>query len=250
MGTSTVPAPAEAQKLSAMQRILNVFFAPSKTFTDLNRDASWWPAWLLISVFALTFIFAIQKQVGFEQVARNEIAASPKATERMERLAPDVRESQIAVQGKVTKFFTFGIPVLVIVYAAVIAGVLMATFNFGLGAEVKFSTALAIIFFAWVPGIIRSVLAAVSLFAGADPEGFNIRDPAATNIGFFISRVDHPVLQSMLSWIDIFAIWYVILIGIGFACVSKVKRGTAISVVAGWYIAVAVIGTAFTALMS
>jgi hypothetical protein len=54
----------------------------------------------------------------------------------------------------------------------------------------------------------------------------------------------------MLSWIDIFAIWFAILMGIGFACASKVKRGTAISVVVGWYIVVALIGTAFTALMS
>src|SRR4051794_40621222 len=164
MGTSTVPAPAEAQKLSAMQRILNVFFAPSKTFTDLKRDASWWPAWLLISVFALTFIFAIQKQVGFQQVARNEIAASPKATERMEQLAPDVRERQIEVQANITKYFTFGIPVLLLLYAAVVAAVLMATFNFGLGAEVKFGTAIAIVLFAWVPGILKSILAAISLF--------------------------------------------------------------------------------------
>jgi hypothetical protein len=94
------------------------------------------------------------------------------------------------------------------------------------------------------------LLAAISLFAGADPEGFNVRNPVATNLGFFVNRIDHPVLHSMLSWVDIFAIWYVVLMGIGFACVSKVPRQKSIWVVAGWYILVALIGSGFVAIMN
>jgi Yip1 domain len=249
MATSTVSAP-EQPRLSIVERLTNMFFAPSKTFTDLNRDTSWWAAWLLISVFAFLFIFAVQKQVGFEQVTKNEIAASPKATERIDKLPPEARDNTIRVQSKVSQYITYCVPVFLLIYGVVIGAVLMGTFNFAHGAEVKFGTALAIVMFAWVPGILKSVLAAIALFAGADPEGFSIRNPVATNLGFFVSRIDHPVLQSMLSWVDIFAIWYIILIGIGFSCVSRVKRGAAISTVAGWYILVALVGTAFTALMS
>jgi hypothetical protein len=152
------------------------------------------------------------------------------------------------MQSKISQYFTYGIPVLLLIYAVVIAAVLLGTFNFGLGTEVKFGTALAIILYAWVAGILKSILAAISLFAGADPESFNIRNPVATNLGFFVNRVDHPVLHSALSWVDIFAIWYVTLIGIGFACVSKVPRQKAISVVAGWYIVAALILTGITAI--
>jgi hypothetical protein len=249
MGTSTVPAPAESDKLSAVERITNVFFAPSKTFTDLNRDSSWWPAWLLICVFAMIFAFAMQKQVGFEQITKNEIAASPKATEQMEKLTPEARDQRIQLSVTITKVFTYAIPLTILLSAAIIAAVLMGTFNFGFGTEMKFGTILAVLFYAWVPGILKSLLAAISLFAGADPEGFNVRNPAATNIGFFLSRTDHPVLYSLASSIDIFAIWYIILLGIGFSCVSKVKRGTATGVIAGWYILITLIGTGWVALM-
>jgi hypothetical protein len=250
MAASTVPAPAGGEKLSTIQRLTNVFFAPSKTFNDLNRDTNWWAAWLLISVFALVFVFAMQKQVGFEQMTKNEIAASPKATERIDKLAPEARDNAIRMQSKISQYFTYGIPVLLLIYAVVIGAVLMGTFNFGLGTEVKFGTALAIVLYAWVPGILKSLLAAISLFAGADPEGFNVRNPVATNLGFFVNRIDHPVLHSMLSWVDIFAIWYVVLMGIGFACVSKVPRQKSIWVVAGWYILVALIGSGFVAIMN
>jgi hypothetical protein len=40
----------------------------------------------------------------------------------------------------------------------------------------------------------------------------------------------------MASSLDILVIWTIVLMGIGFACNSKVKRGTAIGIVAGWYL--------------
>lgn len=250
MSTNAVSSPVQSEPLSIVQRLTNVFFAPSKTFNDLNRDNSWWPAWLLISVFALFFMFAVQQKVGFEQITRNEIAASPKAAEGMEKLTPEAREQRIQMSVGMTKGFSYGVPVTILISAAIIGGVLMATFNFGMGTELTFNTVLAVLFFAWVPGILKSILAAISLFAGADPEAFNIRNPAATNIGFFFSRVDHPVLHSMFSWVDIFAIWYIILLGIGFSCVTKVKKSTATGVIAGWYILIALLGTGWVAMFS
>jgi hypothetical protein len=41
--------------------------------------------------------------------------------------------------------------------------------------------------------------------------------------------------------VDVFNIWTVILLGIGFSCVSKVKRSTAILTVAGWLVIVKLI---------
>jgi hypothetical protein len=250
MSSTPVPAPPATQPLSATERIVNVFFAPSKTFTDLNRDPSWWAAWLLIAVFGLMFVFAMQKQVGFDQIAQNEINASPKATARMEGMQPEARDQAVHMQGNITKYISYCLPVTILIFATIVAGVLLGVFNFGLGGEAKFNTALAVVFYSWVVGILKSLLGAISLFAGADPEGFNVRNPVATNLGFFISRTDHPVLQSALSWVDIFAIWYVILMGIGFSCVTKVKRGTAIAAVFGAYVVAALIGTGITAIFN
>ena len=63
-----VPRPAPAPQpasLSEGARILNTFIAPSKTFTDLKRNASWWGPWLVISIFALIFVYSMDRQIGF-----------------------------------------------------------------------------------------------------------------------------------------------------------------------------------------
>src|SRR3954471_15296650 len=95
---STAPATGDTQPLSAIERITNMFFAPSKTFKDLNRDNSWWQPFLLIAVFAYLFVFAVQIKVGYDQVTRNEIAASQKAQDRLDKLAPEARENAIEMQ--------------------------------------------------------------------------------------------------------------------------------------------------------
>jgi hypothetical protein len=40
----------------------------------------------------------------------------------------------------------------------------------------------------------------------------------------------------MASSLDVLSIWTIVLIGIGYACTSKVKGSTAIIVVAVWYL--------------
>jgi len=72
----------------------------------------------------------------------------------------------------------------------------MASFNFGAGAEIHFGTALGVVMYASLPGIIKAVLAIVSLMAGAKPESFNFQNPVA---GYFIDPVAAPVIFRLAS---------------------------------------------------
>jgi len=52
-----VPAPAaETAPLSEPARVLNTFFAPRKTFTDLRRSASWWLPFLISAIVSTIFV--------------------------------------------------------------------------------------------------------------------------------------------------------------------------------------------------
>jgi hypothetical protein len=83
-------------------------------------------------------------------------------------------------------------------------------------------------------GILSLVVGATS--GSLDKEAFNVRNPVATNPAYFMDPTANKFLYGMASALDIFAIWTIVLVGIGFACNSKVKRGTAIGIVAGWYL--------------
>jgi hypothetical protein len=235
---SVTPAPAPAPEpapLSEGARLIDTFIAPSKTFTDLRRNSSWWAPWLVISVFTIAFMFVIGQQIGFEQVSRNQISQSARA-DQFDRLPADQQARQLHIAAMVTKYIGYGFPVIILISFAIIAGVLMAVFNVGAGAEVGFGTALAIVTYASLPGIVHATLSIIALFAGVDREGFNIQNPVASNLAYFMTPTGNKFLYGMASALDGFVIWSVVLMGIGFACNSKVKRSTAIILVAALYV--------------
>jgi hypothetical protein len=241
----TPPAP-EAPPLSAGARIVNTFIAPTKAFTDLRRSPGWWAPWLLISVFSLAFVAVMGRQIGFEQITKNSIAQSSRA-EQFDKLPPDQRARQLEVSTTITRYISYSLPVLNLIIFAVIAAVLMGVFNFAAGAGVLFKTSLAIVTYGSLPGIIGAVLGIVSLFAGVDPSGFNPQNPMATNPAYFMDPLGNKFLYGMASALDVFIVWSIVLMGIGFACNSKVKRSTAIAMVAGCYLIYKLLGAGINA---
>jgi hypothetical protein len=232
----SVPAPTpEPAPLSQGARIVDTFIAPSKTFTDLRRNASWWGPWLLISIFALLFVYSMDRQIGFEQISRNEVAHSSRA-DQFDKLPADQQAKQIRISSAVVRYLSYGIPATILLFFAVTTLVLWATFKFAAGASVSFKTVYAIVFYASLPGIIGSILGTISMFAGVDPEGFNVNNPVATNPAYFMDRTGNKFLYGMASGLDVLVIWTIVLMGIGFSCNSKVKRSTAIVIVAVWYL--------------
>ncbi|HLZ40822.1 MAG TPA: YIP1 family protein [Candidatus Sulfotelmatobacter sp.] len=243
--TSSSPA---APPMSEGARIVNTFIAPSKTFTDLRRNASWWGPWIVISIFSLIFIYSIGKQVGFEQVSKNQIEHSKRA-DQFDKLPADQQARQLQVSTKIVGFFAYGSPALILLYFLISTVALWATFKVGVSAETTFGQAYAIVMYAGLPGVIGAILGTIALFAGVNPEGFDINNPVGTNLGYYLDpETTGKFVRGMASALDVTSIWTVILIGIGFACTSKVKRSTAITIVAVWYIAYKLITSSLASL--
>jgi len=254
MATAPLPpvAPAAAPiepKMSEGARILNTFIAPSKMFTDLRRSAAWWGPWILISVFSVAFMFAVGKQVTFEQVSKNQIEHSTKRAEQFDKLPPDQQQKQLQISAKIIGFFAYGSPALILFYFLIATVAVWATFKVGVAADTSFGQAYAIMMYASLPGIIGAILGIVSLFAGVSPEGFDINNPVGTNLGYYLDpETTGKFIRAMASTFDVFSIWTVILVGIGYACTSKVKRSTAIAIVAVWFVVFKLIGAALATL--
>jgi len=233
------PSPAltpEPAPLSQGVRIVNTFIAPSKTFTDLRRNASWWAPWLLISIVSMVFIWSMGKQIGFEQISKNQIAHSSRA-DQFDKLPADQQAKQLAISSKIIAGFGYGSPVLILFYCLIATLALWLTFKLAVGGETTFGQSYAIVMYAWLPGIIGAILGTISMFAGINPEGFDINNPVGTNLAYYLDPdTTGKFVRGMASSLDILSIWSIVLVGIGFACTSKVKRSTAIIVVAVLYL--------------
>lgn len=242
MSTAIPPMPAEtAPRLSEPARVINAFVAPSKTFEDIRRNASWWVPWLLLTFAGLGVSSVMAKKVDFDQMMRQQIANSRQA-EQFESLSKEQQEQRLQVMAKFGKGFSFIIPVIGPIIGALIVGaLLMATFNFAFEAEVPFRQSVAILFYAWLPGLLLQIFTMVTLLLRSDTQDMNLRNMVATNPGYFMDpNSGSKFVYGMASSLDVFSIWIICLIGIGFATNAvnrkRLSTGTAIGTVAAWFI--------------
>jgi len=245
-----LPLSQEPAPLSEGQRLVNTFFAPSKAFTDLRRNANWWAPFLIIAIVSLTFIYVVDQKVGFGKVVENQIQLQPKQADRIERLPADQRQKVMRQQLTLTRMISYAVPIIALGVYAVFAAVLFATLKFGASADLKYKTLFALIVYTRLPQLLATLLAILSLLAGVSGDGFNIENPVATNPGYFIGPDGSAVLRALLTPLDVFSIWTLILTAIGITCISKVKRGTAFAVVFGWFAIVVVFRVALAAATS
>lgn len=230
------PSSPEAAPLSQGARIINTFIAPSKTFTDIRRSASWWAPYLLMILVTWVFVFIAGQKVGFVKMAENQMRAQPKQQARIESMPAADREKAMAMAGKFTAVIGYASPALQLIILLIISTLLFATFKVAAGADVSFKASFAVVMFASLPGVVRALLSIVTLLAGASPDSFTLQNPLGSNIGYYLNPADSPFLYSLGSQIDLFMIWTLVLTAIGFTCVSKIKSATAYGVVFGWWL--------------
>jgi hypothetical protein len=251
LSSSPAPVPSpEVQRLSEGERIVDTFIAPSKTFTDLRRSASWWAPFLIMVVVSTIFVYTAGQKIGFRKIMENQMQAQPKSQERLDKLPADQREQQLEQGAKVTMIISYVFPVLTLLIWLIITTALFATFKFAAGAGVSFKVSWAIVVYSALPLMLKSLLALLSVVAGMSPDSFSFQNPIATNPGYFMNPTGNVFLFSVASAVDIFMIWTLVLTAIGFTCVSKVKSGTAYAIVFGWWAVLTLAGAAIGAAFS
>lgn len=250
MAASAVVPPQEPAPLSEAQRLVDTFIAPSKTFTDFRRNASWCAPFLIIAVVSLSFIYVVDQKVGFRKVVENQIQLQPKRAAQLESLPADQREKNMALQVTITKIISYFVPAIALILYALFAGILFLTLKFGTSADIKYKHLFALIVYTRLPELLRALLATLSLLAGVSGDGFNIENPVATNPGYFIGPDGSAVLRALLTPLDVITLWTLVLTAIGITCISKTKRGTAFAVVFGWYVLVLLVRVALAAATS
>jgi hypothetical protein len=221
--------------LTQTERVIDTFIAPSKTFTDILRSQSWWLPFLLSVIVGYGFLFAVQKQVGWDTVVENAIKQDPKAVERMANQTPAQQAQGKQIALAITKGIVYTAPVLGLLFAAIFALVLWGTINFAFGGTATFPTVFAVWLYGTLPMMLKSILTIITLFAGMDKDSFNINNPVGTNIGFYLPADTPKWLMTLGTSVDVLWIWSLVLVGIGLAIVGKVKRSSGLVAIFGWW---------------
>lgn len=228
--------PEQPTGLSQIERVVDAYVAPTKTFADIRRDASWWLPFLLSILVSLAFAYSVDRQIGFDQVAQANINRNVQAQEKLSTLTDAQRERSMHFIAITAKIVSYAAPLIGLIFAMIAAGILMMSFNFGLGARGSYQQYLAVWFYAGLPFLIKYLLAAIAIFAGASTEQFDIRNPIGTNVGWYLPSDIPQWLRTLFSSADVFTIWVAILLVLGCSTVARVKRSSAVILIVGWWV--------------
>jgi hypothetical protein len=216
----TMPAPAGVPpepKPNAFQRIVGAVIAPTATFASIARR----PDFLVILVLYIVLGFAsamlMMQHVDFESGIREQMASSNKNMKE-EDLDRVVRFSSAFAKGAM-----YASPVLGVAIYAIIAGVLLLAFR-AMGGEGTFLQAFSTTLYAWVPMLIKSVLAVVILMTRGSVDLQQLNNLVMSNLSFLVDMKEQPVVYALLTSLDLFTIWTLALMIIGFSYVAKVTR--------------------------
>jgi hypothetical protein len=237
--------------LSQWQRVMNIFFAPSKTFEDIKGGKrSWWLPFILLALVGYILFAAVTFKIGMQQVAENQVRLDPKAEERMAQATPEQREFSAKLSVNITKGIFIGGPALTLIVVALGTLGLWGTINFVFGGKASYGSIFAVWMYASLPAIVKTLLGVLVVYAGAAPESFNIRNFAPTNLGAFMNPLEtNKVLYAMASSLDLITIWTLVLLGMGTAIVAGVKRSSGYVAVFGWWAIFTLIGVGWAAAM-
>jgi Yip1 domain len=227
--------PPAQPPLSEVERVVDTFVAPTKTFFDLRRSSNWLVPAVLLILSTIALVWVADSRIGFQKIVENQLAMQPKQADRLDKLSPEDRAKQMDTIIKFNRVISYFSPVIVLVYLVIVAAILLGTFNFGFATELKFNQCVAVCMYTSLPAIIKALLAILVILLGATAN-FTFQNPIASNLSGLVDPSSHFLYPLFIS-IDIFTIWTLLLAGIAFSCLTKVSRTTCLVVVYGWWLA-------------
>jgi hypothetical protein len=223
MATTTAPAPEAQAPINHFGRIAGIFFSPGSTLEDIVRKPSWIVPVAILTFLSVLVCISINQRINWRDFISQQIEKNSRASQ----LSPQQKEQQIDAGAKYAPYATyiFGIPGA-FVLVLIVALIMMGAYNLLAGANVNYTTSLGIVSHAFVPSIISSVLFLLILFLKT-PGTVDLENPVATNIGAFLPEDSAKWLAKLCTSIDIFSIWTLVLIAMGFAVANPKKlKGT------------------------
>ena len=232
MVTAVAPPPPSGEPsapVSSFGRVLGAIFDPKPTFASIAERPTWIVPVVLSTIMFLGVVGVFSARGGWPSFFQKQDAKSS----RFQQMTQEQQEKTYEGQVKYGPRFSYGegvvFPILSVV---IVAAIYMLLFRLAAATEVPFATSMGIVAYAWMPFLIHGLLSILVLFL-KDPATVDLQNLVASNPGALLGDDAAKWLVALLSSIDIFTIWVLVLLGIGFSATNpkKVSFGKAFGVV-------------------
>ena len=233
-------------------RLIGVYFSPGETFKEIGQSPSFIvPLLVLMLVGGLGAYVLIERVTvpkffgqGMEQRVAKGQMTQEQANQQLEAMTS--REPMIKGGFFVSGFIQWAIIPLIV------AG-LFKLISMVMGKENLFKPLFAVTVYTMLAIAILSTLVFVTTLYLKPVDEIDMQSLGTTNLGalleMLVGKDGLPkFIMSLARWIDIFAIWMLALLSIGYAAVTrKLKTSTAACTLGGLYAPVALIGASIAA---
>jgi hypothetical protein len=235
MASAMTPSPAATASDNSFTRIFGAIFSPKPTFESIVQRPTWLVPVVLGCVVFIAIVFSFTQRGGWISFIQKQMAGNS----RVEQMTPEKREQLVETQAKYAPIFGYVEGVILPPLATLlVAAVLLGIFNLSGATRTTFKVAMAIVAFAWSPWLIHGLLSILIIFL-KDPSTVDLQNVVASNPGAFLSDDSPKWLAALLGSIDIFAIWTLFLLSIGFSATNPKKLSIAKAFVlaaSGWIV--------------
>lgn len=225
-------------KDSSFGRIIGVLTAPQKTFEKIAARPDWLiPMAVLIGAGILLAVLMTQR-IDFEQVTREAIAQrGSTASEEQIQSAIEFQEKFGSVLGVVNPI-VFGSGILLLSALFFWVGFKM------FGSDLSYKTALSTTLYGFMPSLLSTLLSIPVVLSRGSLGLTDLQSGGsllASNLGVLAGEETAPTVRALLSSVDLFSIWMIVLLTIGFSLSARTSRkSAAVTVLAIWILGVLV----------
>lgn len=223
---------------SSFGRLFGVLFSPGKTFRSIAERPTW-------SV-ALIVLLAATTAVGFlanQRLDKSEMrkAVQEQMEKRQGQVTPEQVDQGMEMAEKVNSVTRWLVPVFAALIYLLINLFYWMAFRFFAASNISYKTSFSVLLHAFMPQVISALLTLPVILSrqtiGVEEARTGI---LASNLAAFAPEGVGKATRALLSSLDFFSIWTLVLLVIGYGLAARVSKATATSIVlALWVLYVA-----------
>ena len=234
-------APEAPGPINHFGRIFGVLFSPGKTFAEIAARPSWMVPLAVFMALSIVASVLFVQRMDWREVVRQQIDKNPRSAQ----MTAEQKEQNVEAGAKIAPVFGYvgGLlapPLILIVMCLVFWG----AYSLLAGVNPGFQTSFAISAHSFMTSLVSTPIFLLVLFL--KPRGtIDIDNPVATNLAAFLPDESAKWLVTLGKQFDVFTIWTLVLIALGFAAVNpkKLKASKALGIAFTVWLAYVVLRT-------
>jgi hypothetical protein len=238
MAESSVAPAAEAGG-SFFQNLIDLYFSPREAFARIVAAPRVLVPLLLYAVLVLGFTGVWMSRMNPTEFMRTQIEESPRA----DQMSAEQKAQIVEQQAKFMGIYGWVVgPVFIAIMLLVVSGALLFVYRFFYGGEVTFRQAFAIVIWTFLAVSIVSVPVTLAVLALKGDWNVDPNQAVMANLGLLLDKqTAAKPLWALFTSIDLFVLWMVFMLAVGFAVACRKSTGAAIwGVGLAWALIVAI----------